>query len=141
MLNVLSGLSLLLLAAPQTTSDWPTYMADATRVGRTDQSPPGELSVRWTWTSSEAPRTAWPGPGGRTIERLKLEHRVRFDDAIQPIVADGRVFFGSSVDHYVRCLDLRTGEELWRFATGGAVRLAPTWSGGRTSAIVRHSAG
>ena len=32
-------------------------------------------------------RTAWPGPGGRTIENLELEHRVRFDDAIQPIAA------------------------------------------------------
>ena len=36
------------------------------------------------------------------------------------------MYFGSAVDHQLRCVDAETGEHLWRFFTGGPVRLAPT---------------
>ena len=48
------------------------------------------------------------------------------------VVSDGtRVFFGSSADDQVRCLDLATGELLWTFFAEGPVRLAPVVHQGR----------
>jgi len=45
-------------------------------------------------------------------------------------VAGGRVFFGSSADDTICCLDAATGKELWSFFTSGPVRLAPAvWDG------------
>ena len=41
-----------------------------------------------------------------------MGHRAKYDDAIHPIVVGQRVFFGSSVDHQLRCVDLLTGAEV-----------------------------
>ena len=57
--------------------------------------------------------------------------RVKFDDALHVAVADGRLYFGSSVDHQVHCRRADTGETIWTFFTGGPVRLAPTIADGR----------
>ena len=72
-----------------------------------------------------------PGRGGKTIEELTLLHRVRFDDVFHTVIADGRVYFGSSVDHHVYCIDGTTGEIAWTFCTGGPVRVVPTVADGR----------
>jgi outer membrane protein assembly factor BamB len=63
------------------------------------------------------------------MEGKLIAHRIRFDDAFRTVVSDGRVYFGSTVDHQVHCIDLATGEEVWTFFTGGPVRLAPTVAG------------
>ena len=42
------------------------------------------------------------------------------------VIDDGRVYFGSSVDHRVHCRDVKTGKLLWSFYTDGPIRLAPT---------------
>ena len=41
------------------------------------------------------------------------------------------MFFGSSVDHNLYCVDARTGKFLWTFYTDGPIRLAPTVAGGK----------
>jgi outer membrane protein assembly factor BamB len=48
-----------------------------------------------------------------------------FDRAFQPIVVDGKVIFGSSVDGKVTALDITNGKTVWTFATEGPVRFAP----------------
>lgn len=60
-----------------------------------------------------------------------MGHRAKYDDAIHPVVVGQRVFFGSSVDHQLHCVDLTSGAELWTFFSGGPIRLAPTVSEGR----------
>ena len=47
------------------------------------------------------------------------------------VVVGQRLYYGSSVDDQVRCVDVESGEEIWNFFTGGAIRLAPTVSGGK----------
>ena len=79
-------------------------------------------------------RRAWTEPEGRTIEGNDLYDRVRFDDAFQVAVVGDNVYFGSSVDHKVYCLDAASGLERWSFFTGAAVRLAPTVVDGRVYA-------
>jgi len=121
-------------ASRATASDWPTYMRDRTRVGYTDETLPVPLHAQWVIDSPVPPRRAWPGPEGRVIEGLKLKHRVRFDDAFHVAVARGSVFFGSSVDNAVHCVNASTGEEIWSYVTGGPIRLAPTYAEGRVYA-------
>ncbi len=48
----------------------------------------------------------------------------------KPTAAQGRVFVGGP-DHFVRAVDPRTGEEIWRFELGAAVSGAPAVDGGR----------
>ncbi|MBN1854950.1 MAG: PQQ-binding-like beta-propeller repeat protein [Pirellulales bacterium] len=112
-------------------SDWPTYRHDSSRIGRTADSLSEALNLEWTFCSLEPPKASWPGPGGRIIEELHLRHRMRFDDVFHPVIAAGKVFFGSSVDHHIHAFDLASRKPLWRFATGGPVRLAPTYDNGK----------
>jgi outer membrane protein assembly factor BamB len=54
-----------------------------------------------------------------------------FDRAYHVAVAGGSVFFGSSADDKIYCLEASTGRERWSFFTGGPVRLAPAFAEGR----------
>jgi outer membrane protein assembly factor BamB len=122
--------ALSLLLAPWTDAeDWPTYRGDNARSGATADEAGFPLRPVWSSGAPAAPRLAWSSAEGRNIEGKLIGHRVRFDDAFRTVAADGRVYFGSTVDHQVHCLDLASGETLWTFFTGGPVRLAPTVSG------------
>jgi outer membrane protein assembly factor BamB len=48
-----------------------------------------------------------------------------FDRAYQMVAAQGRVFYGSSVDGSVQALDLASGRVVWQFLTDAPVRFAP----------------
>ena len=105
-----------LLAVSQSfAGDWPTYRANAARDGYTSDTLPSDLTLRWTRKSLHPPHFAWP-----------RSQRMIFDRAFQTVIADGRVYFGSSTDHQIHALDAKTGEVLWSFFTGGPVRFAPT---------------
>lgn len=106
-------------------ADWPTYLHDVSRVGYTEQGLPLPLQATWRFSSPVVPDMAWPGEDGRVIEGMELKNRIRFDDAFHTAVADGRVYFGSSVDGRVYCYELSTGKELWAKFTDGPIRLAP----------------
>ena len=112
-------------------ADWPTYLHDFNRAGATDEQLRLPLDQNWVHAAPVAIRRAWTEPEGRTAEGRDLYDRVRFDDAFQVAVVGDNVYFGSSVDHKVYCLDARTGAECWHFFTGAAVRLAPTVADGR----------
>jgi len=105
-------------------ADWPAYRADAARSAVTAEKLPFPLAKIWTYEPPQAPRPAWPEPG-------KELHRMDFDYALQPVVAGGLVYFGSSADDTVRALDAATGHLRWRFTTGGPVRFAPAIADGR----------
>jgi outer membrane protein assembly factor BamB len=111
--------------------DWPTYLKDNTRVGVTGESLKFPLTLQWQFQENSAPQSAWEGPRSEPIEGLVMKHRARFDDAHHVAIVGGRVYFGSAVDHQVRCVDAATGETLWRYFTGGPLRLAPTVHQGR----------
>ncbi len=111
--------------------EWATYRGDAARSGSTAEDVTFPIRPIWTARAPAIPRLAWSSAEGRVIEDKLLGHRVRFDDAFRTVISDGRVYFGSSVDHQVHCLDLESGETVWTFFTGGPVRLAPTVAGDR----------
>ena len=54
-----------------------------------------------------------------------------YDEVFQPILVGQDVFFGSSVDDSITCLDAESGEEKWFFCAEGPIRIAPTFSDGK----------
>jgi outer membrane protein assembly factor BamB len=54
-----------------------------------------------------------------------------FDLAFHPIIADGRLFYGSSATDTLSCLEAASGRLLWDFATEGPIRVPPVYADGR----------
>ena len=121
------GLSASLLQA----DDWPTYLRSNDRVGASPEQLTLPLSAQWTLSPAEKPVQAWPGPEGRELEGKKLRRRNTFDDAFHVAVVGQKLYYGSSVDHALRCVDLNTGKQIWSFFTEAAIRLAPTVHDGK----------
>lgn len=112
-------------------TDWPTYRGDNARGGATTETIQVPLKPRWIASAPGVPQLSSSGEDGRIIEGHIMAHRAKYDDAIHPVVVGQRIYFGSSVDHQLHCVDLASGSELWTFFSGGPIRLAPTLSGGR----------
>jgi len=120
-------------AAPDAVTDWPTYLRDNQRSG----TAPGPLRLplhpRWVHRARHAPRPAWPPPARQDYwhKKFNLEPLVIYDRAFHPVTVGDAVFFGSSADDKVCCLDARTGRTRWSFFAEGPVRLAPTLADGK----------
>ncbi len=121
----------ILASALAQAADWPTERGNNSRTASTADVLPMPLESRWSIAAPAVPRLAWSSAEGRTIEGKLIAHRIRFDDAFRTVIAGGKVYFGSTVDHQVRCVDVKTGQIDWTFFTGGPVRLAPTVAGDR----------
>ncbi len=117
----LTGLNLISVSGA---ADWPAYQHDTARSGATEEELSTPLHRRWTFVPPHAPSPAWPEPGREL-------NRTTFDYAHQAVVAGGRVFFGSSADHKVYALDLKTGQTSWEYFTEGAIRFAPFFDNDR----------
>ncbi|MBX3731856.1 MAG: PQQ-like beta-propeller repeat protein [Verrucomicrobiae bacterium] len=132
--RLLPLLAILAFRLPAT--DWPTYRGDYARSGVSPDPLPATLDEAWVWRSPQPPRPAWQGEakwdGWNKVFDLKA--RQTFDHAFHAVVAGDRVVFGSSADDQVRCLDARTGRELWTCFTEAPVRLAPTIHDGKVYA-------
>ncbi len=112
--------------------DWPTYRGDNLRRGATEESVQPPFAIRWAFDSQARPLSAWSaGEKDRVIEGKLLGLRDQYDDAFHPVVVGEHVYFGSMVDHQLRCVDLKSGKVVWSFGTGGPIRLAPTIAFGR----------
>ena len=105
-------------------ADWPTYRCDIARSGVTSEGLRHGLSLQWTYRPLQAPRPAWPAPS----EELPRMHS---DNAYHVAVAQGLVYFGSSMDDRVLAVDAATGDVRWSFFAEGPVRFAPTVCAGR----------
>ena len=114
-------------------ADWPTYQHDYARTGVARESLLAPFTDGWVHRSRHAPRPAWRGEakwdGWNKVYDLKS--RQIFDYAYHPVIADGLLYYGSSADDKIYCLDAATGEQRWTVFTEGPVRLAPTIAEGR----------
>jgi len=111
--------------------DWPTYRHDVARSGVTSEQIATPLYESWVFKARHAPQPAWGDPKPKPVENILELRRMHFDDAFQPVVADGAVYFGSSANNKVYCLDAATGAIRWTTITGGPVRLAPMVAAGQ----------
>ncbi len=124
-------LSLYCSLLPVWAEDWPTYQHDNHRSGVTEESLTLPLSPRWEVTT-DLPRTAWAGPAkwDSFANTINLKSMRNFDPVFYTTVVGDRMFYGSSVDDAVHCLDVTSGKEQWAFFTEGPVRLPPTYHAG-----------
>ncbi|MBC8350769.1 MAG: PQQ-binding-like beta-propeller repeat protein [Planctomycetes bacterium] len=111
-------------------ADWPSHLNGNGRVGATSDKLAAEVELKWTYSTPAPPEMAWAGPRSEAIEGKIMRHRVAFDQAIDVVVANDLVYFGSPVDNKIYCMNAKTGEPVWSVFTDGAIRLAPTvWKG------------
>ncbi len=116
-----------------TATEWPVYQHDNRRSGRTAQQLDAPaLGQAWIWQSTHPPQPAWAGPAKYDAYSnvRPLRSMRNYDPAFHVIAANGCVYFGSSVDDSVRCIDAETGEAKWAFTTDGPVRIAPALANG-----------
>jgi outer membrane protein assembly factor BamB len=109
--------------------DWPTYGHDARRtaVSSGGLNAPA-LEQRWVYASRVPVLPAWPGPDRRDYYNSPtVDNEDRLDlDAVYHVAAVGdAVYFGSSGEDSLCCLDAQTGESRWVYTTDGPVRFAP----------------
>jgi len=113
-----------LLCSLARAEDWPAYRNDVGRSGFTREQLADVLHGQWTYVPRCGPCPAWPEP-------VREVHLMAFDYAHQVVAAGRAVYFGSSADHQVYALDLKTGRQRWRFFTDAPVRFAPQVVGKR----------
>ena len=94
--------------------DWPQWGCDAGRSHVGAEQLPAGLRLQWV-RQLPAPEKAWPEP----------QYMLHFDRSYEPVVKGKLLFVGSMVRDRVTAYDTDTGEETWRFYTGGPVRFAP----------------
>ncbi len=126
--------SLWTLVLPGVRADWPTYRGDAHRSGVSEENLQLPLVESWTHAPSLPPQPAWPEmPAKRDVYREihGLSPTTIFDRAFHPVIQGGALYYASSSDDKVRCVDAATGHTRWTFTTEGPVRLAPTLADGR----------
>lgn len=120
-----------LVAGAAPAEDWPTYQHDPARSGVTTEQLVFPLEEGWVFWPRYAPEPAWGDPKDKPIEGILELRRYHFDDAFQVAAAEGLVFFGSSSENKLFCLDGPTGSIRWKQRLGGPIRLAPTYAEGR----------
>ena len=123
--SVLVLLSLICLVSRVFGDDWPTYQHDNARSAVTQEQLTFPLKARWTFASRHAPESAWsdpatvPEPQEKNLELPRLD----FDKVFHVISANGNVYFGSSADHRVYCLDMEKVISNGRFVRMGRYAL------------------
>lgn len=100
-------------------ADWPTWRFDAGRSASSPEQLPASLNLQWTRVLP-ALKPAWPE-----------DPRLQFDASYEPVVAGETLYYGSSRNDSVTAVDLKTGEQRWRFFADGPVRFAPLVHKGR----------
>jgi len=114
--------------------DWPTYRRDNQRTAISAETIAAPLSTEWVFTPLHAPSHAWGDPQPKVVEGNLELPRMRFDDTFHVAAVGSSIYFASSSDNKVYCLDARSGQIRWEFCTNGPVRLAPTVSSGKVYA-------
>ncbi|HEV8378512.1 MAG TPA: PQQ-binding-like beta-propeller repeat protein, partial [Tepidisphaeraceae bacterium] len=93
--------------------DWPQPGFDPQHSSNSPEELPRTMAVRWAMQLPEL-KPAWPD-----------QNRLWNDSVYQPIIVDGKLIIASSRDDSVAAYDVRNGGEIWRFFTGGPIRVAP----------------
>ncbi len=109
----------LLSAMSAGAEDWPQWRCDVGHGASTSQALSQDLQLQWV-RQMPRPRAAWP----------ISQHKLQFDLSYEPVVMGKLIFVPSMVRDNVTAFDTETGQEMWRYYTGGPVRFSPVgWQG------------
>jgi len=117
-----------------TPQDWPQFKKDNYRSANSpvqlDLSTFGE---DWEYTASQMPSPAWYGPAKEDTYAKSgpLPSMRDYDLSFYPIVVGTKLYYGSTADDAIHCLDTKTGIEKWIYTTGGPIRIAPVYHKGK----------
>lgn len=113
--------------------DWPTDRHDVSRTGCSNQTLSLPLVEVWQHEAVYPPRPAWPAPAVEDVSHgiRELSPTHIFDRAYHVVGVQDRLWYGSSADDSIVCLNADTGEILWTFIAEGPVRFSPTVDGDR----------
>ena len=119
-------------------TDWPTHRRSPQRnayLAAEVDTP--RLALAWQHDTHQRPQPAWYGPAKwDAYSNLRGLHSMRnYDPVFHTVSSEGSVYFGSSTDHAVTCLDAATGQRKWSFMTDGPVRIAPTMTSNGVLAV------
>lgn len=117
-----------------TEEDWPQYKNDNYRSGTSNLDLNLEtLDLSWTYTAAQTPVPAWYGPAKEDAfaKSGPLPSMRDYDLAYYPIIVGENVYYSSTSDDAVHCINVKNGKEKWRFTTDGPVRVAPVYSKGK----------
>jgi outer membrane protein assembly factor BamB len=135
--NLLVGIIVFLLTGcmqkEATRYDWPQFKNDNFRSGSSMVELNLEkLEKSWVYTANQEPVPAWYGPAKEDAYARSgpLPSMRDYDLAYYPVVVGNNLYYASSADDAVHCLNAENGDEKWRFTTGGPVRIAPSFHKG-----------
>ena len=111
--------------------EWAKYQNDNYNSGVSNESIEFPLVEKWRYIANHKPDPAWPEPAKADLwhEIPKLAPLVTYDRAYHVSVKNDLLYFASSTDHKIYCLDANTGFEVWTFFTDGPNRTSPVISG------------
>ncbi|MCP3928780.1 MAG: PQQ-binding-like beta-propeller repeat protein [Bacteroidetes bacterium] len=114
--------------------DWPQFKMDNFRSAHSSiQLDLSNLSKDWQFTAPQPPSPAWYGPAKEDAYANSgpLPSMRDYDLAFYPIVVGQKLFYGSSADNGLHCLNTKNGKKRWTFTTGGPIRIAPAYHYGK----------
>ncbi|MBI9065090.1 MAG: PQQ-binding-like beta-propeller repeat protein [Marinilabiliaceae bacterium] len=117
-----------------TPNDWPQFKNDNFRSGTSVVELDLEkLELNWTYEAPQEPVPAWYGPAKEDSYARSgpLPSMRDYDLAYYPIVVGNNLYYSSSADDAVHCINTSNGKEKWSFTTGGPVRVSPVFYRGR----------
>ncbi len=114
--------------------DWQQFKNDNFRSGNASiELDLASLGEDWKYNAPQMPVPAWYGPAKEdTYARSGPLPSMRdYDLSYYPIIAGTKLYYGSTSDNAIHCLDTKTGIEEWTYTTGGPIRVAPVFYEGR----------
>jgi len=125
-----STLALFLLCVLCPAEVWPTYRHDNRRSGVSPSSLQLPLTEAWVHNGG-LPQQAWTGPAkwDAYSSNEGLQSMRNFDPCYFTTASHNLIYYGSSSDNALHCLDASTGEEQWQHFTNSSVRFPPTLVG------------
>ena len=108
--------------------DWPGYQKDNLNSGGTNEALLFPLQEKWQFVPLLQPNPAWPAPAKADFwhEKVQLDPRVTYDRAYLVAAVGDKIYFATSSDNKIYCLDALTGKLVWDFYTEAPNRIAPT---------------
>lgn len=113
-----------------TPEDWPQFKRDNFR---SSASPVNldlsNLDEAWTYHASQEPVAAWYGPAKEDAYAKSgpLPSMRDYDLAYYPVIVGNSMYYSSTSDDAVHCIDTKNGKEKWRFTTNAPIRIAPVF--------------
>jgi PKD repeat protein len=108
----------LTVTATDTGSDWPMWMHDERRTGRTTHAP-------------RADHLQWRRDMPAIAAGFTLSSDVRYEYCNEPVVLGKTLFTPSSRNDMLMAINTDTGAERWRFYADGPIRTAPAAGNGK----------